>query len=82
MLLYTIIIYPLQLIIEFSFRLFLDVFKKPGIAVLGVSFAVSILCLPLYAVAEKWQQLERDTQKKLKNGKYKKKKKFQSFQMM
>ncbi len=68
MLLYTIIIYPLQLIIEFSFRLFLDVFKKPGIAVLGVSFAVSILCLPLYAVAEKWQQLERDTQKKLKNG--------------
>ena len=66
--LYTIIIYPLQLVIEFSFRLFLDVFKNTGITVIGVSLAVSLLCLPLYAVAEKWQETERNTQKKLKEG--------------
>jgi YidC/Oxa1 family membrane protein insertase len=37
-----------------------------GLSILGVSLAVNIACLPLYAVAEKWQQLERDTQKRLK----------------
>ena len=48
--------------------LFDSVFKNPGVAVIGVSFAVSILCLPLYIVAEKWQQLQRDTEKRLEKG--------------
>lgn len=43
-------------------------FKIPGISVIGVSAAVSIMCLPLYDIAEKWQAVERDTQKKLKPG--------------
>jgi mRNA-degrading endonuclease RelE of RelBE toxin-antitoxin system len=29
--------------------------------------AISILTLPLYAVAEKWQRIDRDTQKRLKS---------------
>lgn len=62
--LYTVIIYPLIQIIEFSFCLFDKVFKDQGIAVIGVSLAVSILCLPLYIVAEHWQQIQRDTEKK------------------
>jgi YidC/Oxa1 family membrane protein insertase len=41
-------------------------FKESGISVIFISFAISVLCLPLYAVAEKWQQLERDIGKKLK----------------
>ena len=66
--LYTIIIYPLIQIIEFVFMLFNDVFKKPGIAVIGVSFGVSLLCLPLYIVAERWQQVQRDIEKTLAPG--------------
>lgn len=66
--LYTLIIYPLVQIIEFAFLLFDDVFKIEGISVIGVSFAVSLLCLPLYIVAERWQQIQRDTEKRLEPG--------------
>lgn len=48
--------------------LFHDVFKNKGIDVIGVSLAVSVLCLPLYIVAEHWQQVQRDTEKKLEPG--------------
>ena len=65
---YTLIIYPLYQIIEFAFKFFGDVFKNTGISVIGVSMAVSILCLPLYIVAERWQQIERDTEKALEGG--------------
>ena len=40
--------------------------KNPGLAIIGVSVGVTLFCLPLYAVAEKWQQRERDIQQKLK----------------
>lgn len=66
--LYTIILYPLVQIIEISFKLFFKLFDNSGIAIIGVSFTVTLLCLPLYIVAEHWQQIERDTQKKLKPG--------------
>ena len=66
--LYTLIIYPLVQVIEFAFLLFDDIFKIEGISVIGVSFAVSILCLPLYIVAERWQQIQRDTEKRLEPG--------------
>jgi hypothetical protein len=41
----------------FVYRLF----SNPGIALCGVSIAVSVLTLPLYFAAEKWQILERET---------------------
>ena len=63
---YTILIYPLELIIEFAYYLFDLFLKQPGLAIIGVSIAVTLLSLPLYIIAEKWQQVERDTQKKLK----------------
>jgi YidC/Oxa1 family membrane protein insertase len=49
----------------------LKLFKGAGISVVGLSvialsIVVSLLCLPVYIVAEKWQQLERNIQKKLK----------------
>lgn len=66
--LFTLIIYPLKFLIEFAFSLFFHVFKKPGIAILGVSLAVTLMCLPLYIIAEKWQDIERNTQKKLAAG--------------
>ncbi|MDR2407534.1 MAG: YidC/Oxa1 family membrane protein insertase, partial [Bacteroidales bacterium] len=63
--LYTIIIYPITQIIEFVFVFSLKIFKETGIAIIFISFAISLLCLPLYNIAEKWQELERNTQKKL-----------------
>jgi len=63
--LYNLIIYPPVQIIEFAYMLFYKVFKNPSIAILGISVAVTFSCLPLYVVAEKWQEIERDTQKRL-----------------
>jgi YidC/Oxa1 family membrane protein insertase len=42
------------------------VFKNPAIALFGVSATVSVLTLPLYFIAEKYQEKERVLQKKLK----------------
>jgi membrane protein insertase Oxa1/YidC/SpoIIIJ len=64
--LYTIIIYPLTQIIEFTFAVAQKLFQETGISVLFISSVVSILCLPLYTVAEGWQEKERNIQKKLK----------------
>ena len=61
----TVIIYPLTQIIEFSYVFFYRFFKNPGISVIGVSLAVTLLCLPLYIVAERWQQVQRDIEAKL-----------------
>jgi YidC/Oxa1 family membrane protein insertase len=41
------------------------VFDNPGISVLGVSVAVSVFTLPLYFRAEKWQETERQIQKRM-----------------
>ncbi|MBP5446706.1 MAG: hypothetical protein J6X95_01175, partial [Treponema sp.] len=61
-LLYTLIIYPLYLTIEVIYRLFLKITSNQGFSVIGVSVGITLLCLPLYAVAEPWQQVERDIQ--------------------
>jgi membrane protein insertase Oxa1/YidC/SpoIIIJ len=63
--LYTIIIYPITQILEFVFVFFLKLFKETGLSVIFISAAVSVLCLPLYMVAEKWQEIERNIQKYL-----------------
>ena len=63
--LYNLFIYPPAQIIEIAYMLFYKVFKNTSIAVLGVSVAVTFLCLPLYVVAEKWQKTERETQKRM-----------------
>jgi YidC/Oxa1 family membrane protein insertase len=63
--LYTIIIYPITLIIEFVFVAAQNLFKETGLSIICVSAAFSVLCLPLYLVAEKWQKIERNVQKQL-----------------
>jgi YidC/Oxa1 family membrane protein insertase len=65
-LLYTIIIYPLYTIIEVFYNIIFVIFENSGISIIFVSVAVTVLSLPLYIVAEKWQQVERDITKKLK----------------
>jgi YidC/Oxa1 family membrane protein insertase len=64
--LYTIVIYPITGVIEFIFALSLKIFKNPGVSVLAISAGISVLCLPLYAVAESRQAHERSLQKRFK----------------
>lgn len=66
--LYTLIIYPLYTIIEIVYTLVDKITHNEGISVIGVSIAITLLCLPLYAVAEHWQEVERDKQNKMKAG--------------
>ena len=64
--LYSLIIFPIVQIIELCYLFVYRVFHNPGIALFGVSIAVSVFTLPLYLAAEKFQQKERDLQKRLK----------------
>ncbi len=66
--LYQIFITPLVQLTEFFYSLFFEVTGNQGIAVIGLSFIVTIFTLPLYMVAEQWQETERNIQKKLKPG--------------
>jgi len=63
--LYNIIIFPLIQILDLCYTFFYRIFENHGISVIGVSFAVSILTLPLYFEAEKWQNIERAVHEKL-----------------
>ncbi|AEF80078.1 membrane protein insertase YidC [Leadbettera azotonutricia] len=65
-LLYTFFIWPIRIIIEFLFVLFNRTFYDAGLAVVFLSLAVNTILLPIYAVADKWQQEERNLQKGMK----------------
>jgi membrane protein insertase Oxa1/YidC/SpoIIIJ len=64
--LYLIFIYPIELLIELVFQLSYKLWDSCGISLAAVSLAVSFLSLPLYKIAERWQQKERDIQKAFK----------------
>ena len=64
--LYNIIIFPIIQILEISFSITDRIFRNRIIAIFGVSITVTICTLPLYFIAEKWQQAERDLQNILK----------------
>ena len=64
--LYLIFIYPIELLIELVFQLSYKLWENCGISLAAVSLAVSFLSLPLYIIAERWQQKERDIQKAFK----------------
>lgn len=65
---YQIFITPLVQLTEFFYSLFFEVTGNQGIAVIGLSFVVTFFTLPLYMVAEQWQETERNIKKKLKPG--------------
>ncbi len=58
--LYRVIIYPLELIIEVIFCVLYRVFGNPGICLIGVSIAVSILTLPMYNMADRIQREDNE----------------------
>ncbi|MCH5283837.1 MAG: YidC/Oxa1 family membrane protein insertase, partial [Treponema sp.] len=63
---FTAVIYPLTQVIEFAFALGDKIMGNTGFALVGVSLAVSLLTLPLYAVARKFEDEERALQLKMK----------------
>jgi membrane protein insertase Oxa1/YidC/SpoIIIJ len=63
---YTIIISPIVQIIEFVYVFFYKIFKNEVFSVFGVSLTVSFLSLPIYMMAERLQDVERDIVKRLK----------------
>ena len=67
-LLYDSIIAPIELFLEVFFQLVRTVSNNTGVAVISLSVAVTLFTLPLYAIAEKWQECERQMQDKMRGG--------------
>ncbi len=63
---YNLVLYPLTQIIELTFSFCYKLFHNTGLSLFGVSFTVSMLTLPLYIVAEHWQEVERNKQLQMK----------------
>jgi YidC/Oxa1 family membrane protein insertase len=64
--LYSLIIFPIVQVLDLCYSIIYRIFKDPGIALSGVSVAVSVFTLPLYFIAEKYQEKEKKLQKQLK----------------
>ncbi|MDR2102961.1 MAG: YidC/Oxa1 family membrane protein insertase [Treponema sp.] len=64
--LYTLTIWPIRAVIEFLFVFFNRTFYDAGLGIIFLSFAVNSLLLPIYTVADRWQQEERLLQNKMK----------------
>ena len=64
--LYDIVVSPLVYLIELVFTIGYRLTYSPGLAVIGVSLAVNLLCLPLYRMADEAQADERDRQASMK----------------
>lgn len=63
--LYNLIIFPISQLLEFFYQFIYEATDKEAIAVIGLSFVVTLCTLPLYMVAERWSEIERDTQEKM-----------------
>jgi len=66
--LYTLIIFPIEQILEICFFYGNTWFGSIGVAILIVSVAVSTFVLPVYLMAEKQQCRQREIEKGLKDG--------------
>jgi len=63
---YDIFIYPLELVMKVVLEYALDLSNNPLLSLFCVSIIVTAGSLPLYHIAETWQDKEREIQKKLK----------------
>jgi YidC/Oxa1 family membrane protein insertase len=64
--LFTFLIFPIQQVIELCYVFAYYISRNTGLAIIGMSFAVSTLILPLYLMAEKKQQAEREKRNQMK----------------
>lgn len=63
---YTIVVYPLELIVELLFVFFYKSFENLGLSIAAISIIVNIFALPLYHIADKLQRIERDERIRMK----------------
>ena len=66
--LYNILVYPLEMFVEFVYTFFYKGFKNPGLSIAAISIIVNLLALPLYNIAESLQKKERDERVRLQPG--------------
>ncbi|MCR5746277.1 MAG: membrane protein insertase YidC [Lachnospiraceae bacterium] len=63
--LYYIIIYPIELVLDIVFHIIHSISNNPGIAIIGVSLVINIFLLPLYRRADLIQAEEGNRQEKM-----------------
>lgn len=66
--LYTILVYPIEMIVEFVYSFFALGFSNVGLSIAAISVVVNLLALPLYNIAESLQKKERDERNRLQPG--------------
>ena len=66
--LYTLFIYPLELLFEVIFAVANRIVDNPGLAIIALSLAVNLLVLPLYKRADEVQREQRDIEASLAPG--------------
>ena len=64
--LYGVIISPLKFVLGIFYFMLYRVFSSEGFAIVGLSAIVTLLVLPLYNMADAWQDEEREKQRKMK----------------
>ena len=65
---YNLIVNPIVQILEAFYVFFHSVTNNSGISIIGLSIVVSLFTLPLYIIAESWQEVEREKQNSMKSG--------------
>ncbi len=64
--LYTLIILPIESVLSFVYQYFNLIFGAHGLTIIFLSIFVNILTLPLYNMAEEWQNEERNIQSRMR----------------
>ena len=65
--LHSLLIWPIKALIEVFFVFFMLVFNENGgLSIILLSLAVNTLLLPIYAIADRWQQEERDIRNRMR----------------
>ncbi len=65
---YNILVYPIEMIVEFVYSFFSLGFSNVGLSIAAISVVVNLLALPLYNIAESLQKKERDERQRLEPG--------------
>ena len=65
--LYTVFIYPVYMFVEFILFIANNITQDYiGLSIIILSIGINLITLPIYNVAEKWQEMERIIQKRMK----------------
>ena len=63
--LYSILVYPIELLIEITFVFMYKYLNNPGLSIIAVSLVVNLLILPMYKKSDAMQENERNKQREM-----------------